>query len=75
MESKKGNHANYNSIGIVYCYIIRTIKNPDTFNKSLEAVFAMFLKDRAAEVRQMGLSKLPDLIAQYRPEWAVGSFL
>ncbi|CAK61709.1 unnamed protein product (macronuclear) [Paramecium tetraurelia] len=52
-----------------------TVKNPDVFNKQLESVFVMFLKDRAAEVRSMGLSQLPALIATYKQEWAVGNFL
>jgi len=35
----------------------------------------MFLKDRASEVRSLGLSKLQDLMAVYKIEWALGSFL
>lgn len=35
----------------------------------------MFLKDRAAEVRTIGLSRLPDLINVYKVDWALGSFL
>lgn len=57
MESKKRNYANYHLIGLVYIVFVyfRTVKNPDVFNKQLESVFVMFLKDRAAEVRSMGL--------------------
>lgn len=35
----------------------------------------MFLKDRAAEVRSIGLSRLPDLIQVYKIDWVLGSFL
>lgn len=52
-----------------------TVKNYDVFTKHLEPVFVMFMKDRAAEVRQIGLSKLQDLIAIYKIDWALGPFL
>ncbi|CAD8201014.1 unnamed protein product [Paramecium octaurelia] len=52
-----------------------TIKNSDVFIKQLEPVYAMFLKDRAAEVRTLGLSRLNDLIQTYKIDWALGSFL
>lgn len=54
---------------------LRTVKNYDVFTKHLEPVFVMFMKDRAAEVRQIGLSKLQDLIAIYKIDWALGPFL
>ncbi|CAD8096364.1 unnamed protein product [Paramecium sonneborni] len=51
-----------------------TIKNTDVFLKQLEPVYVMFLKDRAAEVRTIGLSRLNDLIQTYKIDWALGSF-
>ena len=38
-------------------------------------MYTMFLKDRAAEVRTLGLSRLNDLIQTYKIDWALGSFL
>ncbi|CAK59059.1 unnamed protein product (macronuclear) [Paramecium tetraurelia] len=52
-----------------------TIKNSEVFIKQLEPVYVMFLKDRAAEVRTIGLSRLNDLIQTYKIDWALGSFL
>ena len=43
-------------------YYHRTLKNTDIFLKHLEPVYVLFLKDRAAEVRTIGLSRLNDLI-------------
>jgi serine/threonine-protein phosphatase 2A regulatory subunit A len=40
----------------------------------LEPIFIYFLKDRACEVRELGLSKISELIAIYKMEWALGSF-
>ncbi|KAM3135001.1 hypothetical protein pb186bvf_012825 [Paramecium bursaria] len=51
-----------------------TIKNQDVFIKHLEPVYTTYLKDRAQEVRSIGLSKLPELIQTYRVEWVMGSF-
>ncbi|CAD8095895.1 unnamed protein product [Paramecium sonneborni] len=51
-----------------------TIKNIDVFLKQLEPVYVLFLKDRAAEVRTIGLCRLNDLIQTYKIDWALGSF-
>lgn len=32
------------------------------------------MKDRAAEVREFGISKIPELIGCYKIEWALNSF-
>lgn len=37
----------------------RTIKSQEIYSKYLEQIFLMYMKDRASEVRQIGLEKLP----------------
>lgn len=51
-----------------------SLKNIDLFVKYLEPVYAYYLKDRSADVRQLGLQKLPELIATYKIDWAMNSF-
>ncbi|CAD8185440.1 unnamed protein product [Paramecium octaurelia] len=52
-----------------------SVKHLDTFTQQLEQAFLLFLRDRAAEVRSIGLSYLSELIAVYKQEWALGNFL
>lgn len=53
----------------------RALRNLDAFVKMIEPIFIFYLKDRAAEVRELGLSKIPELISVYNMQWAIGSFL
>ncbi|CAD8111812.1 unnamed protein product [Paramecium sonneborni] len=51
------------------------LKQLDIFIEHLEEVFVLFLRDRAAEVRSIGLSSLCELISVYKQEWALGNLL
>jgi serine/threonine-protein phosphatase 2A regulatory subunit A len=55
-------------------FISRALKNPDAFVKMIEPIYIYFLKDRAADVRELGLSKISDLISVYNMQWAINSF-
>lgn len=40
----------------------------------IEPIYIYYLKDRAADVRELGLSKISELISVYNIQWAINSF-
>lgn len=62
MESKERDYSiNHKSFIVDSFNIFRSVKNADLYTKFLEQSYLSFMKDRASEVRLMGLEKLPVL--------------
>jgi serine/threonine-protein phosphatase 2A regulatory subunit A len=44
-------------------------------NKFIEPLFYSYLKDRASSVRELGLSRLKQIVTTFKADWTVNSLL
>ena len=55
-------------------YNIPINQNVDVFIKSLEPIYMLYLKDKAAAVREFGTERIPDLLRVFGNTW-LGTFV
>jgi len=57
------------SLALAYQVLIPLIQNIEVFMKSLEPIYMLYLKDRAAAVREFGVERIPDLLRVFGHNW------